>query len=120
WRRAAGHVAWNAHTNQRKETVMEHAQLVVHRGGIRVPREALRTIETPPATATWKPLPHHVPRPRRLPPRPRRLLPLAAAQPRRLPSPGPAAHGERTDASAGTRGKAAGRRRGGQAVEKAV
>src|SRR5262252_3379304 len=39
---------------------MEHARLVVHRGGIRVPREALSTMATPPATATWKPLPHHV------------------------------------------------------------
>jgi len=34
------------------------------------------------------------------------------AQPRRLPSPGPAAHGERTDASAGTCGEASGERCG--------
>ena len=39
---------------------MEQAQLVVHRGGIRVPREYLSQIPTPEATATWKPLPHHV------------------------------------------------------------
>ena len=39
---------------------MGQAQLVVHRGGVRVPREYLSQIPTPAATATWKPLPHHV------------------------------------------------------------
>src|SRR5262249_57145012 len=39
---------------------MEHAQLIVHAGGTRVCREALATLQTPAATETWKPLPHHV------------------------------------------------------------
>jgi hypothetical protein len=39
---------------------MEHAKLMVHTGGIRVTRADLATCETPAATATWKPLPHHV------------------------------------------------------------
>jgi hypothetical protein len=37
---------------------MEHAKLFVHRGATRVSREQLRDFETPPATATWKPIPH--------------------------------------------------------------
>ena len=40
--------------------------------------------------------------------------PSPQPRPRRLPSPGSAAHGERTDTSAGTRGKASGGRRGGR------
>jgi hypothetical protein len=39
---------------------MEHAKLIVHAGGVRVTREDLVKFETPQATATWKPLPHHV------------------------------------------------------------
>jgi len=39
---------------------MEHARLMVHAGGVRVTREQLAGFETPSATATWKPLPHHV------------------------------------------------------------
>jgi hypothetical protein len=39
---------------------MEHAKLIVHAGGVRVTREQLAVFETPAATATWKPLPHHV------------------------------------------------------------
>jgi hypothetical protein len=39
---------------------MEHAKLMVHAGGIRVTREDLVKFETPAATATWKPVPHHV------------------------------------------------------------
>jgi hypothetical protein len=39
---------------------MEHAKLMVHAGGVRVTREDLVKFETPAATATWKPLPHHV------------------------------------------------------------
>jgi hypothetical protein len=38
---------------------MEHARLMVHAGGMRVSREQLAGFETPAATATWKPLPHH-------------------------------------------------------------
>ena len=37
---------------------MEHAKLLVHRGATRVTREQLMDFETPPATATWKPIPH--------------------------------------------------------------
>jgi hypothetical protein len=39
---------------------MEHTRLIVHTGGIRVNREDLVKFETPAATVTWKPLPHHV------------------------------------------------------------
>jgi hypothetical protein len=34
------------------------AHLMVHRGGVRRTREELATLTTPPATATWKPVPH--------------------------------------------------------------
>ena len=37
---------------------MEQAKLLVHRGAIRVTRAELADIEAPPATATWKPIPH--------------------------------------------------------------
>jgi hypothetical protein len=37
---------------------MEHAKLLVHRGATRVTRAQLIDFETPPATATWKPIPH--------------------------------------------------------------
>jgi len=37
---------------------MEHAKLIVHRGATRVTRAQLIDFETPPATATWKPIPH--------------------------------------------------------------
>ena len=37
---------------------MEHAKLIVHRGAIRVTRAELADIAAPPATATWKPIPH--------------------------------------------------------------
>ena len=37
---------------------MEHAKLLVHRGATRVTRTELADIEAPPATATWKPIPH--------------------------------------------------------------
>jgi hypothetical protein len=37
---------------------MEHAKLLVHRGATRVTRADLADIEAPPATATWKPIPH--------------------------------------------------------------
>lgn len=37
---------------------MEQATLMVHRGATRVTRDELATIEAPPATATWKPIPH--------------------------------------------------------------
>ena len=37
---------------------MEHAKLLVHRGAARVTRAELADIEAPPATATWKPIPH--------------------------------------------------------------
>ncbi len=37
---------------------MEHAKLIVHRGATRVTRGQLVDFETPPATATWKPIPH--------------------------------------------------------------
>jgi hypothetical protein len=39
---------------------MEHAKLVVHAGGVRVTRADLVHLETPAATATWRPVPHHV------------------------------------------------------------
>jgi len=32
--------------------------LLVHRGATRVTRAELADIEAPPATATWKPIPH--------------------------------------------------------------
>jgi hypothetical protein len=35
------------------------ATLMVHAGGIRRTREELRHLETPQATATWKPVTHH-------------------------------------------------------------
>jgi hypothetical protein len=37
---------------------MEHAKLLVHRGATRVTRAELADIDAPPATATWKPIPH--------------------------------------------------------------
>ena len=37
---------------------MEHAKLLVHRGATRVTRAQLVDFETPPATTTWKPIPH--------------------------------------------------------------
>jgi hypothetical protein len=37
---------------------MEHAKLIVHRGAVRVTRDQLMEVPTPPATATWKPIPH--------------------------------------------------------------
>jgi hypothetical protein len=37
---------------------MEHARLIVHRGAVRVTRDHLAEVPTPPATATWKPIPH--------------------------------------------------------------
>jgi Domain of unknown function (DUF932) len=39
---------------------MEHAKLLVHAGGVRVTRADLMQCATPAATATWKPVPHHV------------------------------------------------------------
>jgi hypothetical protein len=39
---------------------MEHAKLMIHAGGVRVTREDLMKLETPAATATWRPVPHHV------------------------------------------------------------
>src|SRR2546426_5144858 len=39
---------------------MEHAKLIVHRGATRVTRAQLMDFETPPATATWKPIKHAV------------------------------------------------------------
>src|SRR5438874_9891124 len=49
-----------ASATQERGSVMEHARLMVHAGGVRVSREQLAGFETPSATATWKPLPHHV------------------------------------------------------------
>jgi hypothetical protein len=43
-----------------RSKTMEHAKLMVHAGGVRVTRADLVHLETPAATATWKPLPHHV------------------------------------------------------------
>src|SRR5262249_12535286 len=43
-----------------RSKMMEHAKLVVHTGGVRVTREDLVQCETPAATATWRPVPHHV------------------------------------------------------------
>ena len=37
---------------------MEHARLIVHRGAVRVTRDQLAEVPTPPATPTWKPIPH--------------------------------------------------------------
>ena len=37
---------------------MEHARLIVHRGAVRVTRDQLTEVPTPPATPTWKPIPH--------------------------------------------------------------
>ena len=39
---------------------MEHAKLMVHAGGVRVTRADLGQLETPAATATWRPVPHHI------------------------------------------------------------
>jgi hypothetical protein len=37
---------------------MDHAKLIVHRGATRVTRAELVDFHTPPATDTWKPIPH--------------------------------------------------------------
>jgi Domain of unknown function (DUF932) len=43
-----------------RSKTMEHAKLMVHAGGVRVTRADLVHLETPAATATWRPVPHHV------------------------------------------------------------
>src|SRR5439155_17678845 len=46
--------------NNRKESNMEHAKLMVHRGATRVTRDELAAIQAPAATETWKPIKHAV------------------------------------------------------------
>ena len=45
-------------TIQKETDIMEHARLIVHRGAVRVTRDQLAEVPTPPATPTWKPIPH--------------------------------------------------------------